>query len=277
MGTPMIDRLHGAGYHVSVVARRSEVEATYASRGIRTVARPADVADSDVVIVCVKTEAQVRKVTTGPEGVVAKMLPGSTLIVHTTCSPSGFDQVIAAASERGIEVVDAPLDGVPPDFAAGRGKLYLGATDESIENLQELLGTYASLPFRCGGPGYGQRNKVLNILLTAAHTHLVDAAIEFAAVLGLEPRTALEAVAAGGSSSTSILGYSIIFSDNPKAFLDSIRPFLKEDVSNYDAFLAELKAPAGLLVAAARQAAMNDLGDGAEAGTSRLQTWDRSA
>jgi len=273
----MIDRLHEAGYDVSVVARRPEVSATYASRHIPTFDSPAQVAGSDVVIVCVKTEAQVREVTTGPEGVLAKMSPGSTLIVHTTCSPSGFVQVIAAASERGIEIVDAPLDGIPSDFAAGRGKLYLGATDKSIENLQELLGTYASLPFPCGGPGYGQRNKVLNILLTAANTHLVDAAIELAVAMGLEPKTALEAVAAGGSSSTAILGYSIIFSDNPKTFLDSIRPFLKEDVLNYDEFLAELKAPAGLLPAAARQAAMHKLGDDAEAATSRLQTWDKSA
>lgn len=82
MGMPMLERLRTAGHDVSFHARRPEVVARATGLGANAAA---DFADRDVVIICVYSDDQVREV--GPEA-LATMRPGSTLVNHTTGSPT---------------------------------------------------------------------------------------------------------------------------------------------------------------------------------------------
>ena len=273
MGMPMILRLHEDGYQLSVFARRPEAISVLKEHGVTLVAELSEIVSSDVVIVCVDNEEHVHAVVLGEYGVLESMQPGSLLIVHTTCSPAGFDRVLAAAATRGVHVVDAPLEGVPSDFAASTGKIYVGTTEAKESEVRALLGSYASVMVRCGDPGDAQRNKVLNVILTAANAHLVEASVALAEALGLDPKKALQAVTAGSNSASVILEYSLAFGDRPAEFLDAIRPFLHRDVLNYDDFLNGLEVPTGVLCDAARLAAQGEIStDDSDRSMAKLQT-----
>jgi 3-hydroxyisobutyrate dehydrogenase len=82
--------------------------------GAKAAGSPREVAAaSDVVGVCVQTDAQVRAVVEGENGLLAGAKPGLVIAIHSTVLPSCVEAVNEAASKRGVAVVDACVTGVP--------------------------------------------------------------------------------------------------------------------------------------------------------------------
>ena len=275
MGMPMVRKLAASGHAVRVFARRPGVAAEARSLGaavcesVREAAR-----EVDVMIVCVHSDEQVRDVCLGAEGIIAAMKAGSTLVVHTTCAPTTATLLETAAHRQGVSVVDAPVDGLPNDVAAGTLTVFVGADAQSEAVVTPLIRAYADPIIHVGPPGHGQRTKVLNILMTAAHMQLVEDGAALAEQIGLDPKTALAAVAQTAATS-AILEYALAFGDHPGLFADAIRPFLSKDVLGYDDYFRQAGANAGSLGLLARTAAMGDAVAGGN--TDRLQQWTRTS
>lgn len=233
MGTPMVERMVAAGHTVRVYSRREETASAAAARGAIPVASAADAArGADVMTVCVYTADQVRELCLGGDGVLAAMKPGSVLLIHTTCPPHTITELVRSADDRGVSVVDAPIDGRPSDVAAGAVRVLVGADAGARSLVAPVIEAYGGPIIDVGDVGAGQRTKILNVLLTAAQTQLIADAARLAEQLGLDPAAALDAVNQTGASSQHLQS-ALAFSDDPTRHAEMVKPFVEKDIRNY--------------------------------------------
>ena len=116
MGVRIADGITGAGIPLTVWARRQASVEPYAGRpGVTVAATPAAVgAGSDVVGICVWSDADVEEVVLGAEGVLAGMAAGGTIAIHSTVSPGLCARLADEARPHGVAVLDAPVSARPP-------------------------------------------------------------------------------------------------------------------------------------------------------------------
>ncbi|HEX3456122.1 MAG TPA: NAD(P)-binding domain-containing protein, partial [Gaiellaceae bacterium] len=90
IGRPMAARVAGSGLPLTVWNRTSARAADFAREfGARHAATPADAArDADVVVTCMPTSQDVASLLDGPEGLLAGLGDGATLIDCTSGDPA---------------------------------------------------------------------------------------------------------------------------------------------------------------------------------------------
>jgi 3-hydroxyisobutyrate dehydrogenase-like beta-hydroxyacid dehydrogenase len=195
MGYPIAARVRAAGYPLAFHARRPEVIAQATTLGAVDARSLRGVGEaSDVVIVCVFNDEQVVDVCLADDGLLAAMAPGSTLVNHTTGSPTTAGMLAEAAGPRGARVLDAALSGGPADIAKGELTLLIGGDPGVLGDVAPVLATYASPILHVGRVGDGQRVKLVNNAIFAANVALVAEAERVAAGLGVSPEAALDAI-----------------------------------------------------------------------------------
>ena len=171
MGAPMVRRLVDAGHEVRVLGRTDEARQAVTELGATAVAELADAAaQADVVVVCVFTDDQVKRVCFD-DGLLAAMPSGSALVLHTTGSPRTAEAIAAEAPH--VAVVDAPVSGGPHDIAAGRIALFVGGDDDAVAGVRPVLSAYGDPVLHVGPLGSGQKVKLVNNMLFAAQLGLL--------------------------------------------------------------------------------------------------------
>ncbi|MEM9197300.1 MAG: NAD(P)-binding domain-containing protein, partial [Pseudomonadota bacterium] len=113
MGYPMAGHLAAKGHSVTVYNRTAaKAEAWVAQHGGAHAPTPrAAAADAEIAFLCVGNDADLRSVALGADGALAGMNEGSVLVDHTTASAAVAREIYAAAAERGVGFVDAPVSG----------------------------------------------------------------------------------------------------------------------------------------------------------------------
>jgi 3-hydroxyisobutyrate dehydrogenase-like beta-hydroxyacid dehydrogenase len=203
-GLPMAQRIHGAGFPLSLWARRSESLMPFADRDVTIAASPAEVGrGSDVVGICLFDAAGVRDVLLGPDGVVRGLSPGGVVVVHTTLAPDEVRSIAAEVSAAGLSMLDAPVSG--GHAAAERGALtvMVGGDRTSLDRARPVLESYATDVVHLGGVGAGQQAKLLNNAMFAAQIVLADDVLRLGAMLGLDPQSLAGVLATSSSSCTA--------------------------------------------------------------------------
>lgn len=205
MGGPMVERLVAAGHDATVLVRRAEAREQWEAAGVAVADTvEAAVREADAVFVVVLTDAQVRSVCLGPDGALAAMKPGSTLVQHTTSDPATAQLLADAAAERGVKLLDAALSGGPHDIAAGRLTLWIGGDEADVDAMRPVLGAYASPILHVGPPGNGQRVKLVNNALFVAQVGLAIDAVRLAGSLGIGESAILAALQHGSGASRGL-------------------------------------------------------------------------
>src|SRR5690606_27001911 len=113
MGFPMAGHLALAGHNVTVYNRSAEKRAAWCKEFSGTAAAtPREAAaDCDFVFCCVGNDDDLRSVVLGEQGALAGMKAGAVFVDHTTASADVARELSAAAGERGIQFIDAPVSG----------------------------------------------------------------------------------------------------------------------------------------------------------------------
>src|SRR4030095_4622717 len=133
IGKPMSLQLRAAGLETAVFDVVPAPVQELTGAGAKAAASPAEVAAaSEAVGVCVQTDAQVRAVIGGEDGLLAGAKPGLVIAIHSTILPSTAVEMNALAAKQGVDVVDACVSGntraADPMF-----KLYVGGEPEQVE------------------------------------------------------------------------------------------------------------------------------------------------
>jgi 3-hydroxyisobutyrate dehydrogenase-like beta-hydroxyacid dehydrogenase len=230
MGSPMVVRLVEAGHDVRALGRTAEARHRLKRLGANAVGDVADAgADADVVVLCVFTDHQLRQVCVdGP--LLPAMPPGSTLVVHTTASPKTMDAIDAAAARAGhVDVVDAPVSGGPHDVAAGRLTVFVGGADDGVARARPVLGCYGDPVLHVGPAGSGQKVKLVNNALFAAHLGLLAESIRLGERLAV-PESTLLAALRHGSARSRVLDI-VAAHGSIASFLEVTGEFVGKDVA----------------------------------------------
>jgi 2-hydroxy-3-oxopropionate reductase len=248
MGRPMVVRLVDAGHDVTVLGRSAEKRSAIAQLGANAVADLAELtAQADAVVVCVFTDEQVRQVCLDPSdrGLLATMSPGSALVVHTTGSPRTIETIAVRAAPHDVDVVDAPVSGGPHNAAAGALTLFVGGADEAVARVRPVLGCYGDPVLHVGPLGAGQKVKLVNNALFAAHIGLLSGAVKLGARLGVPESTLLTALR-HGSAASRVLDI-VAAGGSVASFVDTAGEFVGKDIAVVRSIAAELGSDLGVL------------------------------
>lgn len=239
MGMPMLMRLRGDGHDVTFVARRSEVIEQAKSHG----ALSADgFRDREIVIICVYADHQVAEVA---PAALSTMPAGSTLLNHTTGSPTTIVGLSPVARERGVRLLDAALSGGPADIAAKRLTLLVGGDASVLDDVRPALASYSDPILHVGELGDGQRIKLVNNALFGAHLALAVEAERVARGLGIDPARAFEAIQHCSGSSRAL--QTALAAGSAERLQAAAGRFIDKDVATVEQVATELDVPLGLL------------------------------
>ena len=167
IGKPMALTLPAGGHETVVFDIASAPVQELVGGGAKAAASPAEVAAaSDVVGICVQTDAQVRAVIQDEDGLLAGAKPGLVIAIHSTILPSTAQAMSELAAKQGVEVVDACVSGntraADPMF-----KLYVGGEADQVERIRPYLTAIAADRVIHAGPlGSGCKAKICLNLVT---------------------------------------------------------------------------------------------------------------
>ncbi len=203
MGYPMAGHLQAAGHEVTVYNRTAaKAEAWAAQHGGASAATPAKAAEgAEFVMCCVGNDDDLRAVCLGDDGAFAGMAEGAIFVDHTTVSAAVTRELVAAAAERGIAFVDAPVSGGQAGAENGVLSVMCGGTQVAYDKAEPVIGAFARICRRIGGSGAGQMTKMCNQIAIAGLVQGLSEALHFAEKAGLDGRAVVEVISQGAAGS----------------------------------------------------------------------------
>jgi 3-hydroxyisobutyrate dehydrogenase len=203
-GAPMARRLIEAGFGVTLWARRAETLAPFAGSSAKIAASVAELgAHSSHVGVCVVDDAGVREIC---EAIIPVMKSGSRIAIHSTVHPDTCIALAKKAAERKIQFLDAPVSGGAPAAEAGKLTVMVGGDEGAAAAARPIFQAFGSLVVHLGRVGAGQRAKLINNSLMAAHMAMAHHALAAGSALGLNRAQLVELVK---SSSGRSFGFEV--------------------------------------------------------------------
>lgn len=144
-----------AGLPTTVCDLRHDVLDSFAERAAITTSAAELARQSDVIVVAVVNDEQVRSVLAGDGGAFEGVQPGTVIVVVSTISPPTIVEMAAAASEVGATLIDCGVSGGPAAAKSGELILMVGGDADSIEGARQVLDAMSSLVVTMGGLGTG--------------------------------------------------------------------------------------------------------------------------
>ena len=167
MGTPIVGHLVRKGFATSASDANAAREAVVRDLGASWIADNATLAaQSDVILVCVGFDAQVRALLAAG-GPLRAARPGTIVAILSTIRPETVQELSAAmvADGTGLQVVDSTV--CRGGMAADTGTLlsFVGGPAAVVERLTPVLRAYSSDVVHTGGVGTAQVAKAANNLI----------------------------------------------------------------------------------------------------------------
>ncbi len=205
MGAPMALNLVRGGFPLWVYDRRAEAAAPLAAAGARVCASPEEAARAaDITFIMVSDTAEVELAILGPDGVLAGVKTGSTVVVTSTTSAEAARALAARLMERGVEMLDAPVSGGETEAAEGALTIMAGGKPEVFERVKPLFERLGRRTVHVGPLGAGQLAKACNQILVTMAIEGVAEAFTFARKNGVDPHRVREALLGGFAGSTAL-------------------------------------------------------------------------
>ena len=203
MGYPMAGHLANAGHDVTVYNRtRARAEKWAGEYSGRIATTPAAAADSaELVFACVGADDDLREILYGEDGALAGMSGGAIFIDHTTDSAVVAREADAAARERDLGFLDAPVSGGQAGAENGALTVMVGGTAESFAAAEPVTQCYAKNVTHMGAAGNGQLTKMVNQLCIAGVVQGLAEGINFAQRAGLDGERVLDVISKGAAQS----------------------------------------------------------------------------
>ena len=203
MGYPMAGHLAAAGHDVTVYNRTSAKAEQWVGEhgGVAAPTPAAAAAGREFVFLCVGDDPDVRAVTTGEGGVLETMAAGTVLVDHTTASADVAREVHAAAGEKGVGFIDAPISGGQAGAENGVLTVMCGGDQAAFDRAAPVIDSYARACTLLGESGSGQLCKMVNQIAIAGLLQGLSEGIDFAVRSGLDVDKVVETISKGAAGS----------------------------------------------------------------------------
>ncbi|MEO1310430.1 MAG: 3-hydroxyisobutyrate dehydrogenase [Pseudomonadota bacterium] len=208
MGGPMAANLAKAGHSV----RATDLSIGAIEKAVAAGCEKADgvagaVREADVVVTMLPAGPHVKSVYGDAYGVFANARPGALFIDCSTIDVQSARETIAAATEKGFKMVDAPVSGGVAAATGGTLTFMVGGAADAFEAAKPVLQGMGKTIVHAGAPGNGQVAKIANNMLLAISMIGTCEAFHLAEKLGLDAQTFFDISSKASGQSWSMTSY----------------------------------------------------------------------
>lgn len=220
MGSGMAANLVKAGYEVAAFDLSEAALQNAEEAGCtRAASASAAATGADAVVTMLPAGKHVDMVYGGEVFAVAS--PGTLFIDCSTIDVATARKVIAVASEKGFEMVDAPVSGGIAAAAAGTLTFMVGGTVGAFDRARPILSAMGKAVIHAGDAGNGQAAKICNNMLLGATMAATCETFAMAQKLGLDPQTFYNISSVSSGQSWSMTSYCPVPGVGPKSPADN--------------------------------------------------------
>jgi len=196
MGLPMATNLLKKGFAVTAYDLNAAAVQAAVAAGMTAAASAAEaVAGADIVITMLPSSPHVESAYMGDGGVVNAARKGTLCVDMSTIDPAASRRVAAAAAERGVRFVDAPVSGGTPRATDGTLAIMVGASPEDFQAALPALQAMGANVFHVGPVGSGEVAKLCNNLIAGVAAVAVSEAFRIAEGFGVDPKVVTDVIA----------------------------------------------------------------------------------
>jgi 3-hydroxyisobutyrate dehydrogenase len=195
MGLPMAANLVKKGFTVTAFdVNPAAVKAATAVGAAAAASAAEAVAGADLVITMLPSSPHVESAFTGDGGVLMAARKGTLLVDMSTIDPAVTRRLAAAAAERGLRFVDAPVSGGVPRATDGTLAIMVGGAPADFEAARPALAAMGANVIHVGGVGSGEVAKLCNNLIAGVAAVAVSEAFRIAEGFGVDPKVITEVI-----------------------------------------------------------------------------------
>jgi len=207
MGKPMARNLMKAGFSLVVHNRSRGAVDELGSEGAAAGTSPADVArKTTVVITMLPDTADVERVLTGADGVLAGIQRGALVIDMSSISPVATERLATQVAEKGASMLDAPVSGGEIGAINASLSIMVGGDEAAFNRARpifEAMGNKERI-VHIGKSGAGQVCKVCNQIAIGGALAGVSEALALAKKAGVDG-SRVRAALLGGFAASRVL------------------------------------------------------------------------
>ncbi|MBI1392015.1 MAG: 3-hydroxyisobutyrate dehydrogenase [Alphaproteobacteria bacterium] len=208
MGGPMAVNLAKSGHDVAAFDLSPDAVEKASNAGCRKASSIADaVSGADAVVSMLPAGPHVKSAYMADNGVFANASTAALLIDSSTIDVDSARQVIAAATDRGFAMVDAPVSGGVAAATGGTLTFMVGGEASAFERARPYLDVMGKNVFHAGAPGNGQAAKIANNMLLAISMIGTCEAFNLAERLGLDAQTFFDISSTASGQCWSMTSY----------------------------------------------------------------------
>jgi 3-hydroxyisobutyrate dehydrogenase-like beta-hydroxyacid dehydrogenase len=190
MGSRIARRLADAGHELVIWNRDPAKAEPLVAGGAVAAASPADLARRvEAVITMVADPRALVDVTEGPDGVVAGIGEGTTLIQMSTVGPDSTSRL--AGQLPGDALIDSPVLGSVSEAESGTLSVFVGGEPEPVDRWEPLLSTLGTV-LHVGPIGAGTAAKLVANTALVGVIGILGEALALADGLGLSREAAFD-------------------------------------------------------------------------------------
>lgn len=192
MGGRIAGRLLAAGHRVTGYNRTPEKAARLIEAGMRWADSPREVVRASSVTFSMVTHSDaLRAVFEGNNGVLEGMVPGKVYVDMSTVSPDLSRELARRVTERGAEMLDAPVSGSPMTLEQGALSIMVGGDTDTFERVKPFLLAIGPKVTHVGPNGLAVTMKIAVNLSLAVQYLAFSEGILLAEKSGIHRETAL--------------------------------------------------------------------------------------
>jgi 3-hydroxyisobutyrate dehydrogenase-like beta-hydroxyacid dehydrogenase len=204
MGRPMAEHLLKAGHPTTVLDLDADVVAAVVGQGASATDELAEIAENDLVLIVVPTDADVREVCLGENGLISNPRKGSVWMINASVTPQTCADIAAACAQVGVDVLDGALTGGVRGADAGEINLLVGGDGAVLERIRPGLDPWCKAVHHLGDLGAGQVGKTVNNICHWIQIAGVHEALLLGQRLGVAPSKLRAALADSPAQSRTI-------------------------------------------------------------------------
>ena len=159
------------------------------------------VAVSDMIIICVPGEPQVRSVLFEPGGVLEHVRAGQTVVDMTTATADVAREAEKKLAEKSVDYADAPIARGVSSAEDGTLSIMVGGTQEVFNRINPAMSCMGTEVTHCGGVGTGMVMKLMNNFIVFMNTSALAEALLIGTRAGVDGKLLFETLSRGSADS----------------------------------------------------------------------------
>lgn len=200
MGAGMASNLQKAGHDLVVHDLTRQAASKHLNAGATWADSPRAVAEAcDIVFTSLPTPADVQRVGTGENGLIAGFRTGAAWFDLSTNAVDVVRSLHATFAEKGIDFLDAPVSGGPKGANSGKLAIWVGGDKAVFDKYHAALSAMGDQAVYIGPIGAGSIAKLVHNATSATMSVVLSEVFTMGVKAGVEPLALFAAVRQGAT------------------------------------------------------------------------------